>query len=389
VLTTNIGSTTTYFVGAHYEVVETNTGTQVNKYYFFGAQRIAIPQGDDVRKNGELFYLLSDHLGSTSIVTDASGNVVSQTKYKAWGEVRHQSGVSPTEYQYTSQYSYAADFGLLYYNARWYDPSLNRFAQADTIVPPGVQGLDRYAYVNNSPMNYVDPSGHFTEEAIDKYLTRYCNGLRHQMDDCGAQMKAIWQADKEWWGMISTAEGGDTLMIGICENETCGAPRDISATFGGEGKNFISININLIDIQRGYKGGGRSKKNYEWFGFVRLDEKGTPSFYIRDSYSFTTRQTPQWESGLLITATDALLIPLGVLSAWMEFVFLGHAAIDNMYNVGIGSLFTDMVNMQTGDVQVRIIGPQGTDLYLNFQYQGGSWILEPNSSTYNPYTLWK
>lgn len=33
-------------------------------------------------------------------------------------------------------------------------------AQADTIVPGGVQGLDRYAYVNNSPLNYVDPSGH-------------------------------------------------------------------------------------------------------------------------------------------------------------------------------------------------------------------------------------
>ena len=33
-------------------------------------------------------------------------------------------------------------------------------AQADMIIPPGVQGLDRYAYVNNSPMNFVDPSGH-------------------------------------------------------------------------------------------------------------------------------------------------------------------------------------------------------------------------------------
>jgi hypothetical protein len=41
-----------------------------------------------------------------------------------------------------------------------YDPALKRFISADTIVPPGVQGLDRYAYVNNSPMNYVDPSGH-------------------------------------------------------------------------------------------------------------------------------------------------------------------------------------------------------------------------------------
>ncbi|MBK6644353.1 MAG: RHS domain-containing protein [Anaerolineales bacterium] len=50
-----------------------------------------------MRKDTTLYYLLSDHLGSTSIVTDAAGTVVSQTRYKAWGEVRHQSGVTPTE----------------------------------------------------------------------------------------------------------------------------------------------------------------------------------------------------------------------------------------------------------------------------------------------------
>ena len=78
------------------------------------------------------------------------------------------SGLSPTQYQYTGQYSHTADFGLMYYceaslwdNARWYDPALGRFAQADSIVPPGVQGYDRYAYVNNNPMRFTDPTGHF------------------------------------------------------------------------------------------------------------------------------------------------------------------------------------------------------------------------------------
>jgi RHS repeat-associated protein len=51
-------------------------------------------------------------------------------------------------------------FDLMFYNARWYDPSLGRFAQADSIVPAGVQGYDRYAYVNNNPVNLTDPSGH-------------------------------------------------------------------------------------------------------------------------------------------------------------------------------------------------------------------------------------
>jgi hypothetical protein len=51
----------------------------------------------------------------------------------------------------------------MYYNARWYDPALGRFAQADTLVPePGNPiAWDRYAYVMNNPLRFVDPSGHF------------------------------------------------------------------------------------------------------------------------------------------------------------------------------------------------------------------------------------
>ncbi len=49
----------------------------------------------------------------------------------------------------------------MFYNARWYDPALGRFAQADTYVP-GVAPIafDRYAYVLNSPVRYIDLSGH-------------------------------------------------------------------------------------------------------------------------------------------------------------------------------------------------------------------------------------
>jgi RHS repeat-associated protein len=53
--------------------------------------------------------------------------------------------------------------GLYYYGARWYDSSLNRWTQPDTIVPlatQGVQAWDRYAYVNNNPVKYNDPMGH-------------------------------------------------------------------------------------------------------------------------------------------------------------------------------------------------------------------------------------
>ncbi|MFT3890489.1 MAG: RHS repeat-associated core domain-containing protein [Anaerolineales bacterium] len=150
VLTTNIATTITYFAGAYYEVAN----GVVTKYYYAGSQRIAM------RNNGDLKFLLGDHLGSTSLVTDTNGQNVTETRYTAWGEVRYASGTTPTKYTYTGQYSYTADFGLMFFNARWVDMSLGRFAQADSIVPDGIQGLDRYAYVNNSPAKYTDPSGH-------------------------------------------------------------------------------------------------------------------------------------------------------------------------------------------------------------------------------------
>jgi hypothetical protein len=122
-----IGSETILFVGGHYE----KQGSNVTKYYFAGSQRIA------VGKNGTLSYLLGDHLGSTSLSTDAAGNLLVETRYKPWGEVRYTTPnqTLPTRYTFTGQYSYVADdatdlgavgFGLMYFGRggwirRWGD----------------------------------------------------------------------------------------------------------------------------------------------------------------------------------------------------------------------------------------------------------------------------
>jgi RHS repeat-associated protein len=68
-----------------------------------------------------------------------------------------------TTFRFTGQRSEEAGIGLYYYGARWYDSSLGRWAQPDSIVPQTVQGIqawDRFAYVKNNPVRYTDPSGH-------------------------------------------------------------------------------------------------------------------------------------------------------------------------------------------------------------------------------------
>jgi RHS repeat-associated protein len=150
---------------------------------------------------------MGDHLGSTSLAVNASTGAVIETRYKAWGEVRYTTPnvTLPTRNTFTGQYSYVSDdatdlgssgFGLMFYQSRWYDPSLGRMAQADTIVPGGVQGLDRYAYVNNSPLNYVDPSGHFGQchDGQSGYQCRMTQQRAAQVNFRGQQAQARAQA---------------------------------------------------------------------------------------------------------------------------------------------------------------------------------------------------
>jgi RHS repeat-associated protein len=106
--------------------------------------------------------LLGDHLGSSSVTTDANGAKTASALYKAFGETRYTLGNLGTDYKFTGQRE-EASLGIYFFNARWMDPSLGRFTSPDTIVPTGTQGTqawDRYAFVNNNPVRYNDPTGH-------------------------------------------------------------------------------------------------------------------------------------------------------------------------------------------------------------------------------------
>jgi hypothetical protein len=85
-------------------------------YYKAGGQTVA------VRRGSTLNYLLADHLGSTSKTIDSiSKRVLTEVRYKAWGEERYNSGAPPTSLRFTGQRA-EAGLGLYFYKARCYDP---------------------------------------------------------------------------------------------------------------------------------------------------------------------------------------------------------------------------------------------------------------------------
>jgi RHS repeat-associated protein len=86
---------------------------------------------------------------------------VAEARYTPYGSTRWSTGPWPTDRRFTGQRE-EAGVELYDYNARMYAPLLARFLSADSIVqaPADPQTLNRYAYTCNTPLKYVDPSGH-------------------------------------------------------------------------------------------------------------------------------------------------------------------------------------------------------------------------------------
>jgi RHS repeat-associated protein len=100
-----------------------------------------------------VLYYSTDHLGSTTALTDVLGSVVEQIDSDSFGD---GAGSTRTRYGFTGRERDAAT-GLYYYRARWYDPQQGRFLSED---PIGFKaGVNFYAYVGNNPINRIDPSG--------------------------------------------------------------------------------------------------------------------------------------------------------------------------------------------------------------------------------------
>lgn len=148
----------TIYVGGIYEV-DKNAGGSVTgtKTYY--------PAAGAMRVGSTLSYVLGDHLGSASVVTNTSGAIVGEDRFYPFGETRFTTGTMFTDKLFTGQRE-IADLGIYHYGARFYSPKLGRFLSADTIVPgyANPQSLNRFSYVINNPLRYTDPTGHMFDD---------------------------------------------------------------------------------------------------------------------------------------------------------------------------------------------------------------------------------
>ncbi len=145
------GQTTSYF-GSLLQF--DNTG--LTKYIYAGERLVA-----QVQPTGATYWYHADHLGSVRLLTDGTGANAQTYSYDAFGQTINSTGNVSNPIGYGG-HLLDSESGLIYMNARYYDPVLGRFLSADTAQPDqqSPQKLNRYSYASNNPINNVDPTGH-------------------------------------------------------------------------------------------------------------------------------------------------------------------------------------------------------------------------------------
>ena len=138
---------------------------------------IVLPPGDDdewvdepedgtlieanpLEQHGPVWWYHSDHLGSTSYITDVFGKPVQYIEYLPFGEVmveQSTNNILENVYKFNAK-ELDTQTGYYYYGARYYDPGASIFLSVDPAAAE-YPNINPYTYVANNPINAIDPDG--------------------------------------------------------------------------------------------------------------------------------------------------------------------------------------------------------------------------------------
>jgi RHS repeat-associated protein len=142
------------------------SGNITFEYIFFGGKRVA--RRDSA---GNVNYYIADHLGTSRLVTNGTGTILDDSDFYPYGGERAYSSSSGNTYKFTGK-ERDSESGLDDFGARYYGSSLGRFMSVDpVIITPerklDPQQLNRYAYVRNNPLRFIDPTGEILQLSGD------------------------------------------------------------------------------------------------------------------------------------------------------------------------------------------------------------------------------
>ncbi|MGW7642682.1 RHS repeat-associated core domain-containing protein, partial [Streptomyces bobili] len=190
--------TTIYLPGTELNLSADGTKKEATRYYEYAGQSVA------VRTAGKVSFVASDHHGTGEVAIDAVTGAISQRRFDPFGVDRgEKTGVWPGEKGYVGG-TIDASTGLTHLGAREYDSAIGKFISVDPIIDyRQPQQINGYAYANNSPVTYADPSGLITPECREGLIE--CRGGVPYFPKTDVQ-KAESEKDKASWN-VTQAQG--------------------------------------------------------------------------------------------------------------------------------------------------------------------------------------
>lgn len=167
------GTESTFYIGGLMDIVIQGSTTNYRHYINAGNEPVAVYSRTAAGVN-TMSYMLEDHQGSISTIASKSGAVDVNESFSAFGTRRNPatwSGAPTTadlntiaslsRQGYTFQTWLGQSMGLNHMNGRVEDAILGRFLSPDPHVPDpsNAQSYNRYSYVNNNPLSFIDPTG--------------------------------------------------------------------------------------------------------------------------------------------------------------------------------------------------------------------------------------
>jgi RHS repeat-associated protein len=169
-----VGENTRFVYGLGGELIAEFDGSSGNlrKEYIIGGGSLITIEPTAVNSNGTR-YTVSDHLGSPRVVTNSSAGVISRHDYMPFGDELGSGvggrnsgmgfGVADTIRQKFTSKERDNETGLDYFGARYFVSMEGRFTSPDPLQasarPSAPQSWNRYSYVLNNPLKFVDPTG--------------------------------------------------------------------------------------------------------------------------------------------------------------------------------------------------------------------------------------
>jgi len=159
------GATTEYIYGLAGNVIAEKQGTTLTKAYVYLDGKLVAQYS-----NSTTYFVHEDHLGSTRLVSRLDRSTEECEDYYPYGELVPCGNTSTLTHKFTGK-ERDTETGLDDFDVRYLSSGFGRFLSPDpTFGRPGrPQTLNRYAYVLNNPLRFIDPTGLGPQEASTAY----------------------------------------------------------------------------------------------------------------------------------------------------------------------------------------------------------------------------